>query len=166
MLKPAARMALIALLLAAAPAQAREYTLAEAVDSALAGSDEAAVAGRRRAMGVAPVYKRIDAPATKVQKERLASLSPDAVRNESLAGDAIVHKLTRAPATVTGEMYFLEIEGFHNHAVGRLQILVHNGKQKGLPPSFTADHPFLFFIRDEPTGSILFMGRVMDPTKE
>jgi serpin B len=71
--------------------------------------------------------------------------------------------------TVTGEMYFLEIEGFHNHAVGRLQILVHNasgGKKSAGPLSFTADHPFLFFIQDEPTGSILFMGRVLDPTEE
>jgi serpin B len=31
---------------------------------------------------------------------------------------------------------------------------------------FHADHPFLFFITEEDTGAILFMGQLSDPTTE
>jgi phosphoglucomutase len=42
-------------------------------------------------------YTRIDAPATPQQKARLQKLSPEAVSATSLAGEPILHKLTRAP---------------------------------------------------------------------
>jgi serpin B len=33
------------------------------------------------------------------------------------------------------------------------------------PEEFHADHPFLFSIVDNRAGSVLFLGRVLDPTK-
>jgi len=44
-----------------------------------------------------PYYTRIDAPATPDQKARLQKLSPDAIANETLAGERITTKLTSAP---------------------------------------------------------------------
>ena len=44
-----------------------------------------------------PVYERIDAVATSVQKAILSQLSPDQVSATELAGDRIVAKLTTAP---------------------------------------------------------------------
>ncbi|MCD6414723.1 MAG: serpin family protein [Candidatus Diapherotrites archaeon] len=34
-----------------------------------------------------------------------------------------------------------------------------------VPEKFRADHPFIFIIQEKSTGNILFMGKVMDPTK-
>jgi phosphoglucomutase len=58
-------------------------------------------------------YTRIDAPATPEQKARLAKLSPEAVRESSLAGEPIVAKLTRAPA--------------NNAAIGGLKVVAAGG---------------------------------------
>jgi phosphoglucomutase len=44
-----------------------------------------------------PYYTRIDAPATPEQKAKLGKLSPDAVKESEMAGEAIAAKLTRAP---------------------------------------------------------------------
>jgi phosphoglucomutase len=44
-----------------------------------------------------PISTRIDAPATLEQKASLAKLAPEAVRDDELAGEPILHKLTRAP---------------------------------------------------------------------
>src|SRR5690606_9887769 len=44
-----------------------------------------------------PVYERVDAPANREQKAALHNLSPEQVTADTLAGDPIVQKLTRAP---------------------------------------------------------------------
>ena len=45
----------------------------------------------------APCYTRIDAPATTEQKASLKNLSPEAVKESSLAGEPIIAKLSHAP---------------------------------------------------------------------
>ena len=58
-------------------------------------------------------YTRIDAPATPEQKARLKELSPDAVKESSLAGESIIAKLTRAPG--------------NNAAIGGLKVVTGGG---------------------------------------
>jgi phosphoglucomutase len=45
----------------------------------------------------APCYTRIDAPATTKQKASLKTLSPEALKESTLAGEPIVAKLSHAP---------------------------------------------------------------------
>jgi phosphoglucomutase len=45
----------------------------------------------------APVYERVDAPASPEQKAKLAKLSPEQLTEKELAGDPIVATLTTAP---------------------------------------------------------------------
>ena len=45
----------------------------------------------------APVYARVDAPATPAEKAILKKLSPEAVKASTLAGEPILARLTRAP---------------------------------------------------------------------
>ena len=63
-------------------------------------------------------------------------------------------------------VYNLDVDGRHNYAIHRKGILVHNkGSMEPEPIIFRADHPFLFLIRDNQTESILFMGRVSNPSE-
>jgi len=61
----------------------------------------------------APVYERIDAPATPAEKAILKALSPEQVTATELAGEPILDKLTRAPG--------------NNAAIGGLKVVTENG---------------------------------------
>lgn len=64
---------------------------------ALSGDDLGTVYGRLTERHGAPIYRRIDTPATPGQKAALARLSPSAVSARELAGDPIGGVLTAAP---------------------------------------------------------------------
>ncbi|MBN8227266.1 alpha-D-glucose phosphate-specific phosphoglucomutase [Corallococcus macrosporus] len=61
----------------------------------------------------APLYTRIDQPATSAQKAALKKLSPEAVKATSLAGEPITQRLTRAPG--------------NNADLGGLKVTTENG---------------------------------------
>ena len=60
-----------------------------------------------------PVYERIDAPATREQKAVLAKLSPENVKADTLAGEPILARLTRAPG--------------NDAPIGGLKVVTENG---------------------------------------
>ncbi|WP_440904846.1 phosphoglucomutase (alpha-D-glucose-1,6-bisphosphate-dependent) [Catenovulum sp. SX2] len=60
-----------------------------------------------------PVYNRIDAPASKAQKDVLKNLSADDVEASTLAGEKILAKLTHAPG--------------NDAAIGGLKVVTENG---------------------------------------
>jgi len=60
-----------------------------------------------------PYYTRIDAPATPQQKAKLGNLSPEAVMESRLAGEAITARLTQAPG--------------NNAPVGGLKVVAASG---------------------------------------
>ncbi|MBI5583373.1 MAG: alpha-D-glucose phosphate-specific phosphoglucomutase [Deltaproteobacteria bacterium] len=61
----------------------------------------------------APLYERMDAPASPAQKEILSRLSPEQIQADTLAGEPIRAKLTRAPA--------------NQAPIGGLKVVAENG---------------------------------------
>ncbi len=61
----------------------------------------------------APIYERMDAPASTEQKAAFKSLTPEMVTADTLAGEAITAKLTRAPG--------------NDAAIGGLKVTTENG---------------------------------------
>ena len=62
---------------------------------------------------------------------------------------------------------FVDVNETGTEAAAATSIVMRATAMRFEPPPiiFDADHPFLFLIRDTRTGSILFLGRVADPTK-
>ena len=81
-------------------------------------------------------------------KPRRANFSGmDGTKN--LFVQAVVHKA------------FVDVNEQGTEAAGATAVVIND---VSLPPQFRADHPFVFLIRHRATGSILFVGRLSDPT--
>jgi serpin B len=61
---------------------------------------------------------------------------------------------------------FVDVNEEGTEAAAATGVVVSVTSVRVQPPTFRADHPFLFVIRDNRTGSILFMGRVVDASRE
>jgi serpin B len=60
---------------------------------------------------------------------------------------------------------FVDVNEKGTEAAGATAAVVGVRSISPSPPIFTADHPFIFLIRHNSSGSILFMGRVVNPIK-
>jgi serpin B len=69
----------------------------------------------------------------------------------SLFISAVIHKA------------FVDVNEEGTEAAAATGVVMMTKCMPGTPPMFCADHPFIFLIRDNATGSILFMGRIVNP---
>ncbi|MFA5794268.1 MAG: serpin family protein [Candidatus Brocadiia bacterium] len=60
---------------------------------------------------------------------------------------------------------FVDVNEEGTEAAAATAVIMKVGAAPSEPPTFRADRPFIFVIRDMRTGTTLFMGRVADPTK-
>jgi serpin B len=73
--------------------------------------------------------------------------------NNNLYISAVIHKA------------FVEVNEQGTEAAAATAVVMATKSMPQPAPVFRADHPFLFLIRDNASGSILFLGRIVDPTK-
>jgi serpin B len=70
-----------------------------------------------------------------------------------------------APLFISGVFHkaFVEVNEAGTEAAAA--TVVRMTAAKAMAYSFVADHPFIFLIRDNGSGAILFLGRIIDPTR-
>jgi len=73
------------------------------------------------------------------------------ISNQSLLIDDVVHKA------------FVEVNEEGTEAAAATGIIMRTTSMPAPPKIFRADHPFVFLIRENQSGKILFMGRICDP---
>ncbi|XP_016391894.1 leukocyte elastase inhibitor-like [Sinocyclocheilus rhinocerous] len=81
------------------------------------------------------------------QKVNLSGMSP----NNDLVVSKVIHKA------------FVEVNEEGTEAAAATGVVISGFSMSLTPKTFIADHPFLFFIRHNPSNSILFYGRFCSP---
>ena len=75
---------------------------------------------------------------------------------------------TQADLVITDILHkaFILLDESGTEAAAATAVIVGETSEPTPDVTMNIDKPFLFFIRDNPTGSILFAGRVLDPTSQ
>ena len=60
---------------------------------------------------------------------------------------------------------FIDVAEKGTEAAAATAVVMKNGAAAPSGLNIYADRPFLYFLRDQPTGAVIFMGRVLDPSK-
>ena len=58
---------------------------------------------------------------------------------------------------------FVEVDEAGTEAAAATAVIIVESAMPAEPKEVTIDHPFIFLIRDIKTGTILFLGRVLNP---
>lgn len=86
--------------------------------------------------------------------------------NEAFSSDADFSRITdQEPITIDDIVHktFMNVDESGTEAAAATGITFRTTSMPIDPYQFVADHPFLFMVVDKKTGSILFMGRVVNP---
>ncbi|ESQ45535.1 hypothetical protein EUTSA_v10011138mg [Eutrema salsugineum] len=81
------------------------------------------------------------------------------VDSPSMAEDLYISRIIHKASIEVDE------EGTEAAAVSASMILTSCSAYESRKPDFVADHPFLFTVREDKSGLILFMGQVLDPSR-
>jgi len=98
-------------------------------------------------------------------KDTLSSMGMPLAFTEGVADFSGINKKGGLYISKVVHKAFVDVNEEGTEAAAATAVIVATESAAVEPPpvAFRADHPFVFFIRDNQTGTILFMGRVADP---
>ena len=98
-------------------------------------------------------------------QETLAALGMSDAFNQNTADFSAMDGSRMLYISAVVHKAFVDVNEEGTEAAAATGVVVSVTAVPARPTVFRADHPFVFLIRDTHSGSILFLGRVVDPTK-
>ena len=118
---------------------------------------------------LSPNEVRVFMPKFKMETEYflIGPLSAMGMPTPFIEEDANFQGIAPIPLFISQAVHkaFVDVNEEGTEAAAATAIVVGTTSVKPPIPVFKADHPFVFLIQDDSTGNILFIGRVLDPTK-
>ena len=130
-----------------------------------AGLDVARLAGWLAALRPTEVRVALPRFTTRARFELAGTLAAMGMPT-AFTGAADFSSMSRAGGLAISRVIheaFVDVGEAGTEAAAATAVVMTRSAPLAQPPSFTADRPFLYLIRDTTTGQILFLGRVLDP---